>query len=232
MIDARVLPAAPIADFVNSILHNSSNFTTLVVCSTREKFLERLAAGLAKELHTHGNNNDHPGEWGEQLQLLGAEAQKSPLGLLSNTPSTIANSRRVKLVFCFSLAHLRAYLSTFRLRKADNVGSKDQHAVIAILDLVAMHHLSTEFSAQGLSRTLALAVETAARTESAIVLCECSDVVNVGNPDHGQRLWDLHVPLLNGGTIRLENDQASSTRSGRYVSVRRVVKRWFKFEEG
>ncbi|OKL58137.1 hypothetical protein UA08_06481 [Talaromyces atroroseus] len=243
MLDARILPAVPIADFVNTILHNTNGSTTLVVCSTREKFLEQLAAGVTANLHAHGNTNEHAEEDG-QSQLVGAgaetvETQKSALGLLSSTIATLANSRRVKLVFCSSLAQLRAYLSVFGLRSIttnNTVDTRDQDAVcgnamIAILDLIAMHCLSTEFSAQGLSRTLALAVETAARTQSAIMLCECSDMVNVGNPDHGQRLWDLHVPLLNGGTIRVGNDHAPSARSGRHVSIRRVAQRWFKFEE-
>lgn len=235
MIDARVLPAAPIADFVHSILRETPNngFTTLVVCSTREKFLEQLTASVATNLQEH------------ELSEEDNEQPESPLDLLTNTIGAIAKSKRVKLVFCSSLAQLRAYLATFRLlplvrqdeNSSNTLDGRKQEAgcecgittTIAILNLVAMHYLSTEFSAQGLSRTLALAVETAARTGSAIVLCECSDAVNVGNPDHGQRLWELHVPVLNGGTVRAENAQTPSTR---HVSVRRVAQKWFRFEEG
>lgn len=235
MIDARVLSTASIVDFVNFISHETTSSTTVVICSTRERFLEQLVASVLSQLQ---ENDHHQVSENEPSPLPEADQpspNKSPTSadfLLSNTIGSIASSQRVKLVFCPSLAHLRAYLSTFQLR----VDPKKQDAgrgkpVIAILNFLAVHYMSTQFSAQGLSQTLALAVETTARTGSTILLCECNDAANPGDRDHGPRLWDLHVPLLNGGTIRSDNERASSSWSGRHVTVRQVAQRWLKFEE-
>lgn len=240
MIDAQVLSIASVADFVNYILYQTNSFTTVVVCSTRERFLEQLIASVQSQLQEDEHQQVPENE---PSTLLEAD-QPSPLtlptsaqALLSNTIGSIASSQRVKLAFCPSLAHLRAYLSTFQLRpshgsidpkKQDDIPEK---STMAILDSLAVHYMSTQFSAQGLSQTLALAIETVARTDSTILLCECNDAVNPGDRDHGPRLWDLHIPLLNGGTIRSDHERASSSWSGRHVLVRRVAQRWFKFEE-
>lgn len=235
MVDARVLFIASIADLINFLLRETSTSTTLVICSARERFLEQLIASVQAQFQEH----DHCQVSENELSPLLETDQPSPIkpptsaeSLLSNTIGSIASSQRVKLVFCPSLAHLRAYLSTFQLRidrKRQDAGH--EKPVIAILDFLAVHYMSTQFSAQGLSQTLSLAVETAARTDSTILLCECNDAVNPGDRDHGPRLWELHVPLLNGGTIRSDNERASSSWSGRHVTVRQVAQRWFKFEE-
>lgn len=240
MIDARVLAIASIADLVNFILHETNSSTTVVICSTRERFLEQLVASVSSQLQEHEQHRVSENESSSLLEVDQPSPIKPPTtaeSLLSNTIGSIASSQRVKLVFCPSLAHLRACISTFQLRPShSNIDPKKQDAgrqrpVIAILDFLAVHYMSTQFSAQGLSQTLALAVETAARTDSTILLCECNDAVNSGDRDHGPRLWDLHVPLLNGGTIRSDNERASSSWSGRHVTVRQVAQRWFKFEE-
>lgn len=240
MIDARVPSIASVADFISFILHDTSSSTTVVICSTRERFIEQLIASVSSQIQEHEHHQvseNAPSPLLEADQPSASKAPTSAESLLSNTIGSIASSQRVKLVFCPSLAHLRAYLSTFQLWPLhDSIDPKKQDVgygkpVIAILDFLAIHYMSTQFSAQGLSQTLALAVETAARTESPILLCECNDAVNTGARDHGPRLWDLHVPLLNGGMIRSGNERASSSWSGRHVTVRQVAQRWFKFEE-
>jgi len=141
------------------------------------------------------------------------------------------------LVFCPSVPHLRAYIATFQPRLLqESIDPKVQNArcdraLIAIVDIIALHYTSTQFSAQGLSQTLALAVETAARTESAIMLCECEDAVNLANRNRGHEVWDLQLPPLNGNTTRSRYAQGSSAVPSRHISVRRVVQRWFRFEE-
>lgn len=242
MIDARVLSTASLADFVNFILHKTSASTTVVVCSTRERFLEQLIANVSSQSQENGHNpvpENEPSPLLEADQPSPSKLPTSAESLLSNTIGTIAKSQRIKLLFCPSLAHLRAYLSTLQLHPShDSIDPKKQDAgygksVIAILDLLAVHYMSTQFSAQGLSQTLSLVVETAARTDSTILLCECNDAANPANRDHGQRLWALHVPLLNGGSVRSEHERASSSSlwSGRHVTVRQVAQRWFKFEQ-
>ncbi|KAL1967961.1 hypothetical protein VTN77DRAFT_2378 [Rasamsonia byssochlamydoides] len=224
-MQATVHFANLVSDFVNHILcNNNARATTLVVCSTRTQFLEQLAASIAAESRLH--QQDHPEDQQQHVEdeqaNLSSEAAERPHPLLTKTIGLLAQSRKVKLVFCPSVEHLRAYLSTLR------VTSEDCRGRLAILDLVAVHYTTSEFSAQGLSRTLAIAVEAAARAATDLVLCECNDAVDPQNLERGERLWDLHVPLLSGA-VRLGDGR--STWSGRHVSVKRVAQRWFQFDE-
>lgn len=247
MIEARVLPAASVADFIGFLERETSSFTTLVVCSTREYFIEQLIANIAERSQLQDNNlifGDEPSPSQETEAQAAGEINrliardngfKAIDTLLSNSMGAISNSRKIELVFCPSVPHLRAYLATFQLRslQKNTVKHKDdtaggRKALIAILDIIALHCTSTQFSAQGLSQTLALAVESAARTKSAIMLCECEEASNPGSRNHGQILWDSQVPLLNGGTVRSGHAQEPS---GAHISVRRLAQRWFQFEE-
>lgn len=215
MVDARVCSVAWVVDLVDSILNNTSRPAILIVCSTRTRFLEQLSAGLSartREAQTETSsedglqvNNQHP--------------------LLTKTIGVLANSSRVHLVFCPTLEHFRAYLSSLRLPNQSthqNVPADGTKANIVVLDLVALHYMSSEFSAQGLSRTLALTIEATARNASSIQLCECEDAVVLQNPNRGHRLWDLHLPILSGPSRPQDG--------GRQLSARNVAQRWFRFE--
>ncbi|CRG84323.1 hypothetical protein PISL3812_01620 [Talaromyces islandicus] len=221
MVDARVHPVAWVADLVDSILNNTSRPAILVVCSTRARFLEQLSAGLSdqkREAQTEASSEN------SELQCLETRAHADQHPLLTKTIGVLANSSRVRLVFCPSLEHFRAYLSSLQLAQSTdrNVAACGATSIV-VLDLVALHYMSSEFSAQGLSRTLALTVETAARTESSIMLCECEDAVVLRNPNRGHRLWDLRLPILSGPS-RPED-------GARQLSARHVAKRWFRFED-
>ncbi|KAH8705501.1 hypothetical protein BGW36DRAFT_285067 [Talaromyces proteolyticus] len=224
MVDARVRPFARVADLVDYLLYDSSRPTTLIVCSTRAKFLEQLAASVSKRIRESQDQISSE----EPLHSLEANREsiqsRPPDPLLTKTIGILANSRSVRLVFCTSLEHLRAYLSSLGtgLRKGSAGQDTARGTRIVVVDLVALHYMSTEFSAQGLLRTLALAVETAARITSSLVLCECEDAMVARNPNRGQRLWDLHVPIVSG-TARLQDGV-------RQITVKQVAQRWFRFE--
>ncbi|QKX58472.1 uncharacterized protein TRUGW13939_05596 [Talaromyces rugulosus] len=212
MVDARVSSVAWVADLVDAVLNNTSRPAILIVCSTRAKFLEQLSAGLsarARDAQTEASS--------------GGEVQVNNQHLLTKTIGVLANSRRVHLVFCPSLGHFRAYLSSLRLSRAtdQNVAACGTTNIV-VLDLIALHYMSSEFSAQGLSRTLALTIEATARNASSILLCECNDAVVLQNPNRGHRIWDLHLPILSGSS-RPED-------GGRQLSARHVAQRWFRFE--
>jgi hypothetical protein len=237
MVEATVHFANSVADFINHILYNNARATTLIVCSTRTQFLEQLAASISLESRLHTRNDDEQQQHVEEDERAdsSSESVERPHPLLTKTIGLIAQSQKVKLIFCPSLEHLRAYLSIFRIPPEDRQKGLQEPAIpeyrrssLAILDLVALHSMTSEFSAQGLSRTLAIAVEAAARAATDLVLCECNDAVDTRNLERGERLWDLHVPLLSGA-VRLGDGR--NTWSGRHVSVKRVAQRWFRFEE-
>jgi hypothetical protein len=220
MVDAKINFSDSVADFLNYILDDSdASATVLIVCSTRDFFLEQLSA-CTRNSHEHGPN----------LDLMSQPTQRTR-SLLARTIGLIAQSQSVKLVFCPTVAHLRAYLSVLltnmqQWTKIDN--SRHCQKVLAILNLVALHWNTVEFSAQGLSRTLASAVEAASKQDASLVLSECVHTTDASWLEHGEGLWNMHVPLLSDA-LRI-GDDGRSTWTGRGISIERIVQRWFRFD--
>ena len=108
--------------------------------------------------------------------------------------------------------------------------------MLFIFGLVALHSSSTEFSAQGLSRSLAIAVEAADNARAKLVLAELRKKCENETMDAGDHIseietefdpWRQQVSLLNG-SVRFGDD--SRPWSGRTIEVRKIVGRWCKFE--
>ncbi|KAL4802341.1 hypothetical protein BDV18DRAFT_147326 [Aspergillus unguis] len=204
----RVLTAQWATDFLQDMLEHGQDFTVLVVCASRETFLEQLIATI--HLQSTSGTSHHQ--------------------LLSKTLGLLSKSRNVRTVFCPTLEHLRAYLSTgIEGRLPDIQGSRQKaRTLLALLNPLSLHRSTREFSAQGLSRTLANAVEISSRSNMDTVLCECRDSLDLDNTELGEALWYVDVPLLNS-SLRPGTD--GDVWNGRTVPVKRVVQRWFQFTE-
>lgn len=210
---------ASVAEFLEEyIFHNDACAIFLVVCSTRHHFLEKLFVAVQTPTRTDDSCKEH--EHGNHK-------------LLTNTIGLLAKSSRIKLVFCPTVESLRAYISGSRMifpsEMTASIVQRDSRPVLAILDLLTLHNMTPEFSAQGLSRTLASLVEAAARETADLVLSECADVAYPVDGETGQALWYADVPLLRGPVQPGEGDD--NTWRGPGVPVRRVVRRWFDFDE-
>lgn len=192
-----------VTDLLQQLLDTGAD-TQLIVCGTRTEFLVQLAAAIRSQRADPTATFRHD--------------------LLTQTIGLLANSSRIQLTFCSSLESLRAYLAVLR----PTAGDQPVRQQLAILDMVALHGTTTEFSAQGLSRTFAAAVETASRTGLALMLCECTNSVTPSSDDWGGRLWDTRVPLLNG-SVRIRGEEGNW--GGRGVSIKQVAQRWFTFGE-
>ncbi|KAJ0425594.1 hypothetical protein BJY00DRAFT_183155 [Aspergillus carlsbadensis] len=202
----RITNAQWVTDFLQNTLDQNRNFSTIIVCATRDSFLEQLTATV--QLHSAEATGNH--------HLL-----TKSLGLLSR-------SHKIKTVFCPTLEHLRAYLSVgVRPQAPAAEGKQNRRSLLAILNPLSLHFSTLEFSAQGLSRTLASAVEVSYRANLDIVLCECQDALDPANTELGEALWYVDVPLISNST---RVGPGGSTWSGRSVPVKRVVERWFQFE--
>ncbi|PYH71530.1 uncharacterized protein BO88DRAFT_233442 [Aspergillus vadensis CBS 113365] len=220
-------------DFLQHIITQDAPATILLICTTKEKFLEQLllASGPGTEEH-HQHNHI----------------------LTKNTIGVLSKSSSIKLVYCPTLEHLRAYLSVIRSPE-DGVGlqrelltttttsttteeregqTKQQPPapapLLAILNPLALHVPTSEFSAQGLSRMFAAVVEVADRGGWDLVLCECKDVGDStgSGSGMGEVSWHTQVPLLNS-SVRV-GEESTSYRGGG-VPVKRVVQRWFEFND-
>ncbi|KAJ5341044.1 hypothetical protein N7541_010168 [Penicillium brevicompactum] len=192
-------------DLLQQLLENVSN-TQLIVCATKSEFLVRLTAAIRKQRADPETTMGHD--------------------LLTKTIGLLARSSNIKLAFCPTLESLRAHIAVLK-STADETGSHNRQ-LLAILDMVTMHSTTSEFSAQGLSRTLASAVETAYRAGMDLRLYECENALDPESDVCGRKLWDMSVPLLNG-SVRMRGDETNWGARG--VSVRRIVERWFEFDQ-
>ncbi|KAL3464284.1 hypothetical protein BJX64DRAFT_100236 [Aspergillus heterothallicus] len=202
----RIINAQRVTDFLQGVLDENWSSSTIIVCGTRDSFLEQLLATVQLQAAEHVGNP----------QLL-----TKSLGLLSR-------SHKIKTIFCPTLEHLRAYLSVGVQSQTSSVEGKHvSRSLLAILNPLSLHHSTPEFSAQGLSRTLASAVEASHRANMELVLCECQDPLDPANTERGEALWYVDIPLISNAT-RIGTEGNSWT--GGTVPVARVVERWFYFE--
>lgn len=193
--------------------------TTLIICSSKKQFLQQLSPFLSVHQPTQAAACE------EDTEPEDTHQNQQPHLLLEPTLQLMSISKATKLAFCPTINTLRAYLSSLRI--LDHTKSAPP-ASLMIVDLILLHHATSEFSMQGLMRSLASAVEAAARNKADLRLCECRDVHDLENPDRGARLWDAQVPLLSG-SVRLRDEDAGW--SGRLISVRAIAGRWFEFEK-
>ncbi|KAK7509053.1 uncharacterized protein IWZ02DRAFT_387376 [Phyllosticta citriasiana] len=135
--------------------------------------------------------------------------------LLTPTLHLLKSTLTIRLVFCPSLEALRAHLAVYNA----------QSGILCVLNMLALHRDTTSFSAQGLSRTLAIAVEAAARRGQKLVMSECpgpSDSTVEEDP------WSEQLSILNVTTKSF--GVGSRGWAGRTVSARAVAERWCSFE--
>lgn len=211
-----------ITDFLQHIITQDAPTTILLICSAKEQFLEQLLLASSSGSEEHNQHNHI---------------------LTKNTIGVLSKSSSIKLVYCPTLEHLRAYLSVIRSPEdgvelqrelltttAEEKGrqTKQPPPLMAILNPLALHVPTSEFSAQGLSRTFAAVVEVADREGMDLVLCECRDVGDSTGSGRGEVSWHVQVPLLNS-SVRV-GEESTSYRGGG-VPVKRVVQRWFLFDD-
>ncbi|KKK25691.1 hypothetical protein P175DRAFT_0498518 [Aspergillus ochraceoroseus IBT 24754] len=201
----RIVFARWVTDFLQYILDQDTAPTLLIVCSTRDFFLEQLVAAVHVQ------------------SMKTVDRHK----LLTKTLGLLSKSSKTQVVFCPTVEHLRAYISTsFYQQTSIFKEEKVSRSLMAILNPISLHFPTLEFSAQGLSRTLANAVEAASRNGVDLVLCECRDALDPTSDERGEALWYIDVPLLSNS---LRKATEGSNWTGRMVPLKRVVERWFQF---
>jgi hypothetical protein len=219
------LPA--LLDFVLTSWPDSAP-TTLIVCSGRDAFLQNLLHCVRKD----GESRD-----ATTLKRL--------------MPSTLRNvmvRQHIKLVFCASVQELLAHLSTYC---PPSQGKQEGIAETLILvGPLLLHAPTPSFSAQGLSRTFAAAVEAALRVGARLLLVEAPGMRQSGHHDEDEDLelslenegggrphplnsnldpWEQEVPILNDSARRFTSGSGERPWAGRTIKAGRVAARWFRF---
>lgn len=214
--------------FINFVLRHHTTPSTLIICSSREDFLQQLQATI---------NYTHPRDASANLSDSPSSDRIQPglHPLLIPTIHLISKSKSVNLAFAPTLPHLRAYVATYTaVAKPEptpstftNPGS--QYPMLAVWGLANLHRLTAEHSAQGLSRSLAAVVETAKFNGQKLVLAESITLnaevesVDTGSVDDP---WKEQVPLLSG-SVRFGGED--TMWAGKTVEAARVVAKWCRF---
>ena len=258
MIPSRpcVLTGIQLPELVQYLLDNDSPSSVLVVCASKQVFIDQLHA-TCLDSGVDDTNDEQPTNMIEPESNESSKPDLHPL-LKQPTLHQLATSRKIKLVFCPELVHLRAYLSTLAIpptsqpqNNKTTENDKPDTPLFTILNPISQHRATSSFSAQGLNRTFALAVEAAYATQTQLLMVECP---SVGRPrDNAQQLedagydfeletdtaavqpqlpsaadlWDEEVSILNVTTKSF--GAGGRGWVGRTVTVRRVAERWFVF---
>ncbi|KAK8161241.1 hypothetical protein IWX90DRAFT_289928 [Phyllosticta citrichinensis] len=228
-----VLHGLSMTDLLQHLTATHSAPTTLIVCSSRDLFEHQLLRALgASSLHV--DQDEH--------------ARKHPLA--TPTLQLLKSTLTIHLAFCPSLEALRAHLAVYRTNHVSEVSGGTREPMLCILNMLALHRETTSFSAQGISRTLAIAVEAAARCGQKLVISECpgpSDTITGEyrheaaerlpqdaeasvdqEPSEPQDPWSEQLSILNVTTKSF--GVGSRGWAGRTVSARAVAERWCRFE--
>ncbi|KAF8541500.1 hypothetical protein BDD12DRAFT_829060 [Trichophaea hybrida] len=128
----------------------------------------------------------------------------------------IAAATNVQIVFAPSLLHLRGFLSTIPPHPRND-------EILAVWGLVMAHRETSQFSVQGLGRTVASLVDAGIRSGRTVVIGDCGAVEKYGE---FKMWWEDSVPLLNTSA---KVGSLSGTVIGKTVPVSKILGRWFHF---
>ncbi|KIX08301.1 uncharacterized protein Z518_02957 [Rhinocladiella mackenziei CBS 650.93] len=201
--------------------------TDLVVCSTKEEFLTQILPLLHAQSDELRQPSRHP-EDGDGSET--DETRPSGAGhiFLAQPLHLLHASRFIKLVFTPTITALHGYLAVHKPKPASFYPtSSSSDGQLVILNLLNLHHGTSEFTLQGLSQTFATAVSAAHRTNQQLRLVECRDISDPSNPNRGSALWRAEVPLLNA-SIKIGDGGAAWGR--RTISAMKVASRWFNVQ--
>jgi hypothetical protein len=226
----------------------------LIICSGEGEFLKQLLASVHHEKDNARMEAEAAGLEPHIVERLASRFHD----LLIPTLHQLASSSNVNVTFCATLPQLQAYLSAYHLKghslAHSNCNTEGKPpATMVLVNPIAIHRDTASFSAQGLSRTFAGAIEAASRTKAQLLIVECPSrapptaehvtdggddeamheageyQLEAGEPEIDQQdPWEEQVAILNVTTKSF--GAGESGWLGRTVKIRGVVERWCVFE--
>ncbi|KAG5958127.1 hypothetical protein E4U58_005513 [Claviceps cyperi] len=218
-----LLPPRTPSELLQDVLSHSTRQITVVVGWPKEQFL----AALIQEVRQQQQK--------QQKQPIDSSNDQHPL--LRASLMQIAAARHITMAFAPTVCHLRAYLATWtasslptpsplsaRSACADKLVQPPLLIVYGLLDL---HRHGAEWSAQGLSISVAILVQGAWRSGCRAVLLEPrSREGDEGEGEHQGELSEMlaeRLPVLSRTVLREDASWA-----GPVVRVTNVLGEWFK----
>ncbi|KAF4995305.1 hypothetical protein FGRMN_5204 [Fusarium graminum] len=212
-------PATP-SELFSYIISYHQFPTTLIIGSSKAEFQTFLIEDITHHLTL--NEEQH-----QEDDTENSTTTSPSHGLLKASLYQTAISRHIRILFAPTITHLRAYLAVFT-PKNSSVSAPPNHKpntcapLLLIYGLLALHRDVSEWSAQGIGNSVALLVDAASRNTFRAAIVEPK---GIGEHEDLEHLGGELVPLLNGA---MKRDDGSW--SGRTVSIKQVLSRWFEFE--
>ncbi|KAK4574669.1 hypothetical protein LTR86_001510 [Recurvomyces mirabilis] len=240
-----VLERVSLDGAVQYVLKQDSGPSAVIFCGTKGDFIEQLTPRYTENRPANKATNDYETD----IPLSTTEPEQTQQWWAVPTLQLLANLRNKKVVFCPDITHLRAYLATYRPNCVDHTSNNTGNGILAVLNPINLHRQTSAFSAQGLNRTLSLAVEAAHRAGSRLVIAECTqslpprpdaDVGTEGAHDGDPPVerdepvlavdpWEEEVSILNVTTKSFGVGERGWV--GRTVKLRAIVSRWCTFDD-
>lgn len=204
--------------------------TDLIICSTREGFVDQLLVLLDRHDTSSRVAISKESEDASQGEVEEAPPTECSPTLLTPTLQLLNASRLCNLIFCPTTTVLRGYLASYCPwpGSSKSMASPLADGRVVILNLLALHHGTSEFTLQGLSQTFATAVSAGYRAKRQLELVECKDIRDPSNPSRGPALWHAEVQLLSGAVKIGEEGSGWGRRS---ISVVTIASRWFQIRQ-
>ncbi|OAA48442.1 hypothetical protein NOR_01692 [Metarhizium rileyi] len=202
-------PVTP-SELFQYLIANTTYPTTVVIGWPRDQFTSACVEDIRQQ------DSRPAGDKGELSHPL-----------LRATLLQTAISRHINIVFTPTVAHLRAYLSTFsacksRIPAPPKPVPLREPPLLIVYGLLEIHRDGMEWSAQGIGLSTAAFVENAWRNKFRAVMAEPRKTTQAEELEHSLK---ENVPVLTATSIK---DDGSW--SGPIVPVSRVLGSWFKID--
>ncbi|CAD6448577.1 ffc07818-f94c-40ab-8e7a-50cd104b8be1-CDS [Sclerotinia trifoliorum] len=169
------LPSALPSELLTWILNHSAYPTTILICKSRAAFVSSLLADIT-------SNTSLPPASSPQYPISAtAPVETLSHSLLLKILHQISISRHISFLYVPTTSHLRAYLSVLSPETRSKIEAPPdlewdklsiKRAMIVVYGLVELHRDTSEWSAQGLNRSLAGLVDMGGRHKRAVVCLE------------------------------------------------------------
>ncbi|CAN8102489.1 unnamed protein product [Discula destructiva] len=246
-----ILSSALPSELLTYIIQHESHPTTLLICSTRAEFLASLIDDIQDSLPP-----PHPLHAPNQQNSPNTYPTPPPASSLLAAPLyQVAIARHIRMLFIPTVSHLRAYLAVFTPAESkippppSEAVRKDkaqqQPPLLLVYGFLGLHRDTSEWSAQGIGATAAGVVEAASRCGFRAVIVDAPKVGNAWAGSEGEDhqdddargvgkevMFDEEVPLLSTSVMRAGGDFDDAAWTGRKVTLRRVLGRWFRYRGG
>ncbi|KAF7925569.1 uncharacterized protein EAE98_006794 [Botrytis deweyae] len=175
------LPPALPSELLTWILKHGAYPTTILICKPRAAFISSLLADVTSNTPSLPPSPIDIPSSPPNPAISTAQPQTPSHSLLIKTLHQISLSRHISLIYIPTISHLRAHLSVLCPETASKIGAPpDQkwdkvgrkRAMIVVYGLIDLHRDTSEWSAQGLSKSLAGLVESSGRDKRVVVCLE------------------------------------------------------------